>query len=97
MPATARVAIGILRFDEEEPKDMRELARRIVHARRFEYLLIILIIGSAVLLGLATSDYLYDRLEIWMGLFVLLALTTLVTDNARFGSASQDVCALAKG
>ena len=59
---------------------MRELAHRIVHARRFEYLLIILIIGSAVLLGLATSDYLYDRFEIWMGLFLILALTMLILE-----------------
>ena len=61
-------------------KDMRELAHRIVHARRFEYLLVILIIGSAVLLGLATSDYLLDQFNIWMGLFLILALTMLVLE-----------------
>ena len=59
---------------------MRELAHRIVHARRFEYLLVILIIGSAVLLGLATSDYLLDQFEIWMELFLILALTMLVLE-----------------
>ena len=61
-------------------KDMRELAHRIVHARRFEYLLVILIIGSAVLLGLATSDYLLDQFEICMGLFLILVLTMLVLE-----------------
>ena len=34
---------------------MRELAHRIVHARRFEYLLVFLIIGSAILQGVAIS------------------------------------------
>ena len=59
---------------------MRELAHRIVHARRFEYLLVILIIGSAVLLGLGTSDHLLDQFEIWIALFLILALTTLVLE-----------------
>ena len=34
---------------------MRELAHRIVHARRFEYLLVFLILGSAILQGVAIS------------------------------------------
>ena len=59
---------------------MRELAHRIVHARKFEYLLVTLIIGSAVLMGLATSDYLYDRFAVWMGLFLILALAMLVLE-----------------
>ncbi len=59
---------------------MRELAHRIVHARRFENFLVILIAGSAVLLGLITFDYLYDRYVVWMGLFLILALTTLVLE-----------------
>ena len=45
---------------------MRGLAQRIVHARMFEYLLVVLIIGSAALLGTATSDDLVDRYGIWM-------------------------------
>ena len=59
---------------------MRGLAHRIVEARSFEYLLIVLIIGSAVALGMATSDDLYDRYAVWMGLFVLLALVVLVLE-----------------
>ena len=34
---------------------MRELAHRIVHARRFEYLLVFLILGSAILQGVGIS------------------------------------------
>ena len=45
---------------------MRGLAHRIVHARMFEYLLVVLIIGSAALLGTATSDDLVDRYGVWM-------------------------------
>ena len=59
---------------------MRGLAHRIVHARMFEYLLAALIIGSAVLLGMGTSDYLYDRFNIWMGLFLILTLVLLILE-----------------
>ena len=59
---------------------MRGLAHRIVHARRFEYLIVVLIIGSAALLGIGTSEYLYDRYEVWMGLFLILALAMLVLE-----------------
>ncbi|MCY3904836.1 MAG: ion transporter [Caldilineaceae bacterium] len=38
---------------------MRALAHRIVHARNFEYLLVALIIGSAVLLGIILYVYSY--------------------------------------
>ena len=40
---------------------MREFAHRIVHARRFEYLLVMLIIGISLVQGMATSEYLHDR------------------------------------
>ena len=59
---------------------MRGLAHRIVEARRFEYLLTVLIVGSAVLLGLAASTDLYERFDIWMGLFMLLTLSVLVLE-----------------
>ena len=45
---------------------MRGLAQRIVHARMSEYLLVALSIGSAALLGTATSDDLADRYGAWM-------------------------------
>ena len=60
---------------------MRALAHRIVHARKFEYLLVILIIGSAALLGVATSEDLADRYLIGMGLFWILAIFVLVLET----------------
>ena len=59
---------------------MRALAHRIVHARNFEYLLVVLIIGSAVLMGLSTSDKLADQYLIWMGLFWILTILVLVLE-----------------
>ena len=59
---------------------MRALAHRIVNARNFEYLLVVLIIGSAVLLGLSTSDKLADQYLIWMGLFWILTILVLVLE-----------------
>ena len=59
---------------------MRGLAHRIVDGRWFEYLLTVLIIGSAVLLGIGTSGQLLDRYEIWVGLFLLLTMTVLVLE-----------------
>ena len=59
---------------------MRRLADRIVHARTFEYLLVVLIVGSAVLLGVATSEHLADRYALWMALFWILTLLVLVLE-----------------
>ena len=59
---------------------MRLKAQRIVQARRFEYLLAILIIATAVLRGLATSDDLTDRLAVLMGLVWSLTLAVLVLE-----------------
>ena len=59
---------------------MRLKAQRIVQARRFEYLLAILIIASAVLRGLATSDDLPDLLLALMGLVWFLTLAVLVLE-----------------
>ncbi len=59
---------------------MRGLAHRIVHARTFDYILAVLIIGSAVLLGMATSSPFYERFSIWMALFLLLTVAALVLE-----------------
>ena len=60
---------------------MRRLANRIVHARIFEYLLVVLIIGSAALLGIVTlpiDDHLYLMASV--ALFLLLALVVLILE-----------------
>ena len=55
---------------------MRLKAQRIVQARGFEYFLVVLIITSAVLRGLVTSD---DLLDLWLGLLgVVWSLTLAV-------------------
>ena len=59
---------------------MRRLADRIVHARKFEYLLVLLIVGSAAWLGVATSEHLADRYGLWMALFWILTLLVLVLE-----------------
>ncbi len=59
---------------------MRLKAQRIVQARRFEHFLVILIIATAVLRGLATSDDLLDRLAVLMGLVWFLTLAVLVLE-----------------
>ena len=59
---------------------MRGLAHRIIYGRSFEYLLIVLIIGSAAMLGMGTSDLLFDRYGDWMALFVLLTLAVLILE-----------------
>ena len=59
---------------------MRWLANRIVHARKFEYLLVVLIIGSAALLGVATSAQLADRYWDWMLSFWVLTMFVLVLE-----------------
>ncbi len=59
---------------------MRELAHRIVHARQFEYLLIVLIVGSAALLGMATYAHLLDRYQGWMAAVWLLTLVVLTLE-----------------
>jgi len=57
---------------------MRLKARRIVQARRFEYLLAILIIASAVMRGLATSDDLIDHLAVVLLMALVWSLTLAV-------------------
>ena len=42
---------------------MRMLAHRIVHARKFEYFLVLLIVGTSILHGVATSDAQFERHE----------------------------------
>ena len=59
---------------------MRNLADRIVHARKFEYFLIVLIVGTSCVLGLATSESLFERYQVWMGLFVFLMLLVLALE-----------------
>ena len=59
---------------------MRGLAHRIVHARWFEYFLTVLIIGTSVSQGIASSDYLFERYIIWIGFFVILLLGALVLE-----------------
>ena len=78
---------------------MRALAHRIVHARNFEYLLVVLIIGSAVLLGLSTSDKLADQYLIWMGLFWILTILVLILEvllkRLRFCQGSTVISGMA--
>ena len=59
---------------------MREFAHRIVHPRPFEYLLVVLIVGSAVWLGMATYAPVLDRYAVGMGLFWLLTLVVLTLE-----------------
>ena len=59
---------------------MRRKAHRIVQARRFEYFLVILIDATPILRGLATSDDLYDRLWVLMGVVWFLTLAVLVLE-----------------
>ena len=64
---------------------MRELAHRIVYARKFEYLLVVLIIGTSVLQGMSTIGYLEDRYLsgwnlVWQALLILLLLGALVLE-----------------
>ena len=58
---------------------MRGLANRIVHARMFEYLLVVLFIGCAAVLGLVTFS-IDEQYEIGAGLFLLLTLVVLVLE-----------------
>ena len=58
---------------------MRRLANRIVHARMFEYLLAVLFIGCAAVLGLVTFS-IDEQYEIGAGLFLLLTLVVLVLE-----------------
>ena len=57
---------------------MRELAHRIVYAKMFEYVLIVLIIGSAILQGLSTSPNLFEPLAYPLASFWILTLIALV-------------------
>lgn len=59
---------------------MRNLADRIVHARKFEYFLVLLIVGASLMLGFATSDDIYERYQVWLGIFVFLTLLVLVLE-----------------
>ena len=59
---------------------MRRLAHRIVHARMFDYFLAVLIVGTFILHGVATSDVMVERFEVLIGLFVLLMLLVLVLE-----------------
>ena len=60
---------------------MRGLAKRTVHARKFEYLLVVLIIGSAIMQGLRLS---LDTEPVWLlylsGSFWLMMLVVLVLE-----------------
>ncbi len=57
---------------------MREKANRIVNAQSFKYTLIALITASAILQGIATSDYWFDRIAIPFGIIWILMMTALV-------------------
>ncbi len=59
---------------------MRSLAHRIVHARMFEYILVLLIVGTSILHGVATFDDLLEQYQVWIGLFVILMLLVLVLE-----------------
>ena len=59
---------------------MRRLAHRIVHARMFDYFLAVLIVGTFILHGVATSDVMVERFEVLIALFVLLMLFVLVLE-----------------
>ena len=59
---------------------MRRLAHRIVYARKFEYFLVLLIVGTFILNGVATSDVLLEQYIIWIGLFAILMLLVLVLE-----------------
>jgi voltage-gated sodium channel len=56
---------------------MRRLAGRIVHARLFEYFLVVLIVGTSILMGVATSDAIFDRYEGWIVWFIIVLLLVL--------------------
>ena len=58
---------------------MRELAHRIAHARRLQYLLVALIVGSGVLQGLAYQFDL-EQYYTWIGTAWLLTIATLVAE-----------------
>ena len=63
---------------------MRGLAKRTVHARKFEYLLVVLIIGSAIMQGLRLSLdtepgwLLYLSGSFWLMMLVVLVLEVLL-------------------
>jgi len=57
---------------------MRGLADRIVHARLFEYILVVLIAGTSVIMGVATSDAIFERYQDWLVWFVIVMLLALI-------------------
>ena len=59
---------------------MRQRAHRIAGSQGFEYFLVILIVATVVLRGVATSDDLFDRLIVLMGLVWFLTLAALVLE-----------------
>ena len=59
---------------------MRALADRIVHARAFEYILVVLIVGAAIMKGIEVSGNPLEPYELWVGLFALLFLVALVLE-----------------
>ena len=58
---------------------MRELAHRVAHARRFQYLLVALIVGSGLLQGVAYQFDL-ERYYTWIGTVWLLTIAALVLE-----------------
>lgn len=58
---------------------MRKFAHRIVHSRRFEYLLVVLIAGSSALQGVGTQFDVGPYL-VWFGVFWLLTIGTLALE-----------------
>ena len=72
---------------------MRALANRIVHARKFDYLLVALISANAIMQGVRLS---FDPEPDWLP-YLTAPFWILMMPSALFGSASQDVCALAEG
>ena len=58
---------------------MRKFAHRIVYSRRFEYLLVVVIVGSSALQGVATQ-FDVDPYLVWFGVFWLLTIGTLALE-----------------
>ena len=61
---------------------MRELANRVVHSKRFDYFLIVLLIATAILQGLGTSETLFEHMlmQYLFASFWILALMVLVLE-----------------
>ena len=59
---------------------MRQRSQRIVQARKFEYLLVILIVATVAVRGLATSEDLLERSAVLVGWVWILTLAVLVLE-----------------